>query len=120
MASQHFYSVLLALGIAQGILLALALLTKPNGNRTANELLATLIFLFVLDLSDQFASITGFIDFAPKPKAFNWALDFLYGPTAFLYVSKLVDPAERKLTRQDHFHLFPFMLSLLVITASWI
>lgn len=87
--SFDFIAITLLGGAAQGLLLALALLTIPRGNRAANRILAALLFLFAVSITLQILSGSndqlGLLNFAQMQAP----LVFLCGPLFYFYVFAL-------------------------------
>lgn len=114
-------SILLLLGAAQGVCLALVLARVKSGNRIANRFLALLLLVFSIGLVAAFMSITYSYLRYPHSIGIQWPMMFLYGPLAYFYVKALTRPHGRlqRLRLIVHFvpavllylYLIPFFLS---------
>ncbi len=109
------YSVLLLLGAAQGLFLALALLNARGGNTVANRILASLTLVFALDLGDEFLYQARYYLAFPHLGGLEEATNFLFGPLAFLYVSAMTSPQPFRLTPKRWLHFVPFLASFALI-----
>ena len=115
------FSVLLVAGAAQGLFLVLILLTLRHGHHLANRFLALWIFIFSLELLDEFFLQSGYYVYFPKASVLNWACEFLYGPLIFLYARALTQNGNQ--AREGAWpwlHGVPFVLSLTVGGVLWI
>lgn len=99
----------------------LILLALRHGHHLANRFLALLIFIFSLEMLNEFLLQSGYYVLFPKVSVLNWACEFLYGPLIFLYA--------RALTRNDNqaregawtwLHGIPFALSLTFGVVLWV
>jgi len=107
-----FITIIIFLGIVQGILVGILLLTLNRGNTQANRLLGILMILFSL-------SISGFlllrININSKLLFFVENLSsviFLFGPLFYFYILSLVKRGFR-LNKKSSTHFIPFILLLL-------
>jgi len=92
------FAIVVLLGAAQGLFLAIALLYARGGNRVANRILAVLILAFVVELADTFLYHTYFYAKATYLVGIENPLDLLYGPLVFLYIVVLTSPSKALLT----------------------
>ncbi len=99
------------LGAVQGVLLAGAL-AAYRANRTANRLLAALVFAFTIHLVASVYYAAGLVARLPYFFGVSYGLPWLYGPLAYLYAVAASDRS-RRLTRRDALHLVPFALVLI-------
>ncbi|MBC7931256.1 MAG: AraC family transcriptional regulator [Rubrivivax sp.] len=102
----NLLAVLNLLGAAQGLLLALALVSVKRGNRFANHILAALIITISIFVTGAVLRTTGYVFTFPH---MAWAHDpfpFLAGPLLFLYLRVLTSD-KRSLARRDALHFVP-------------
>jgi AraC-like DNA-binding protein len=99
------------LGALQGVLLAGAL-AAYRANRTANRLLAALVFACTIHLVASVYYASGLVERFPQFFGVSYGLPWLYGPLAYLYAAAASD-GSRRWTRRDALHLLPFALVLL-------
>src|SRR5882724_8038282 len=108
-----FLAVLNLLGAAQGILLALALLTT-GGNRTANRLLAALTLTISIVVSGAVLLTSNYVFVYPHLSRLHHPFTFLAGPLLFLYIRQLTS-GKSKLERKDILHFIPFVFCLIYL-----
>lgn len=113
------FDVIILIGIVQGILLGLALLTFKRGNRKANGLLGLLMITFSLSISHfLLSSLNQYVRF-PHLMRINQPLVFLFGPLLYFYVSVLI--RKNFQFRLIHsLHMLPYFLFLLYLTPFYI
>jgi AraC-like DNA-binding protein len=114
----NLLSVLNLLGAAQGLLLALALVTVGRGNRFANRILAALILTISIFITGAVLRTTGYVFAFPH---LAWAHDpfpFLAGPLLFLYLRALTS-GKRALARLDALHFIPAALCALYLAPFY-
>lgn len=102
----NLLAVLNLLGAAQGLLLALALMTVGRGNRFANRILAALIITISIFVTGAVLRTTGYVFVFPH---LAWAHDpfpFLGGPLLLLYLRALTS-GKASLARRDALHFLP-------------
>lgn len=83
-----WFSMLLLIGAAEGGLVA-ALLASRRRNRTANALLATIIFAYVLHITPFIIGYAGFYDAYPWLSFAPFSITLAYGPLIYLYVTRV-------------------------------
>ena len=108
-----FLAVLNLLGAAQGILLALALLTT-GGNKTANRLLAALTLTISIVVSGAVLLTSNYVFAFPHLSRLHQPFVFLAAPLLFLYLRELT-AREQKFQRMDFLHFIPFVLCLIYL-----
>lgn len=104
--------LVLLLGTIQGVILGGVLVARRT-NRTANRLLAALMFSFSLFLASGVYHAAGFERRWPHFFGIGYPQPFLFGPLLFLYARHAADRT-RRFTRWDAAHFAPFLLSILV------
>lgn len=102
-------SILLLLAAAQGVFLALVLCTYRRGNRTANTVLALLIFLLALRLLETVAYWTKYLLVFPHFWLTSASLQFLFGVLLYFYARILTDGSFALRPRMV-WHFLPFVL----------
>jgi len=100
------------LGALQGVLLA-GVLAAYRSNRTANRLLAALMFASTIHLVSSVYYATGLIASYPHFFGVSYGMTWLFGPLAYLYAAAASDRS-RRLTWRDAAHLVPFIVVLVV------
>jgi AraC-like DNA-binding protein len=109
-----FLAILNLLGAAQGLLLALVLLTAKSDNKTANRLLVALILTISIVVSGAVLLTSDYVFLFPHLSRLHQAFVFLAGPLLFLYIRTLTSP-NRKLERRDFLHFLPFAFCAIVL-----
>ncbi len=104
-----FIAVLLLVGAAQGVLLAMALLTIPRGNRIANRILALLLILFAASITLHTLAYTRYLFKFPHLIKIAAPLPFLFGPLFYFYV-KALTRREFSFDKKDLLHFLPIVL----------
>lgn len=99
-------AVVILLGIVQGFLLGIVLLSYPRGNREANKVLGILMISFSLSIGNIFFDAAGLLLDYPHLMFLAHPLVFLFGPLFLLYVYRLTRP-EFVLKVKHLFHLVP-------------
>src|SRR4051794_4858051 len=112
-------AVLCFLGVAQALLLVLALLTIKRGNLTANRILAAFSFSASVSVSATILSNLHYFQIYPHLSRINHPFDFLGGPLLYLYVRALT---ERRFvfTRKTLLHFVPAVLAVLYLTPFYV
>lgn len=107
----NLWSVFYAGVSIQGIFITGILLAVKKGNRIANRLLALLMLLLTLYLTDVFMSKAGLFYKVPHLLYIGIPLWYLFAPLSYFYVRYLLSNPVRWKWRQV-FHLVPFVLIL--------
>lgn len=107
-----FLAVLNLLGAAQGVLLALALLT--TGNKTANRLLAALTLTISIIVSGAVLLTSNYVFVFPHLSRIHQPFVFLAGPLLFLYIRELT-AREPRFEKKDLLHFIPFVVCLIYL-----
>lgn len=100
--------IVFLLGAVQGVFLTVALATKRR-NRTANRLLAVLMFSFSIFLASAVYHAMGWEQRYPHFFGAAYPMPFLFGPLVYLYAVAAADRT-RSLTWRDALHFLPFVI----------
>ncbi len=103
------FSLLILLGIFQGIFLAYFFLNKTNRKVQSNIFIGFFVFFMSLTISDIFLNYTGYILKVIWINDFSEPVNFLYGPFWYFYVKTSLG---FKFRRSDWWHFVPFVLYL--------
>ncbi len=106
--------VLYLLGLAHGLFLAVALLTKKSGPRLANTYLGLYTLVFVCALFDYFLDATGLVQQYVYMRTLLWPKEFLYGVLIYFYTREMTHPGEYQLKGRQWWHFVPPILHVLV------
>ena len=109
-----FLAILNLLGAAQGVLLALALLTTKSSRRTANRLLAALTLTISIAVSGSVLLTSNYVFAFPHLSRLHQPFVFLAAPLLFLYLRELT-AREPRFERRDFLHFTPFILCLIYL-----
>lgn len=105
--SLNLLAILNLLGAAQGVLLALALVTAKGPNKTANRLLASLTLTISIIVSGAVLLTSDYVFVYPHLSRVHHPFVFLAGPLLFLYIRQLTS-TNKGLQRKDILHFIPF------------
>lgn len=114
-----FLAVLNLLGAAQGVLLALALLTTKGDNKTANRLLAALTLTISIVVSGAVLLTSNYVFVFPHLSRLHQPFVFLAGPLLFLYIRGLTS-REKRFERKDFLHFIPFVFCLIYLLPYYL
>ncbi len=103
---EQLNNIILILGIAQGLFLAL-LLRRRHWTLYANRMLAALMAMYGVILFNLLLQDVGFFAAYPKPWMLLSGLPLATGPLHYLYARHLIHPA-RRLRTTDVLHALPF------------
>jgi AraC-like DNA-binding protein len=112
-----FLAVLNLLGVAQGLLLALALVTLRRGSATANRLLAAFVATISVLVCGAVLFTTGYVLAYPHLSRAHHPFLFLAAPLFYLYVRELT--AGGRFARRDWLHFLPFALCALYLAPHY-
>lgn len=113
-------SVLLLLGSAQGLFLALLLLRFKKGNLHANKWLACLLSTFSITLIDGFLTETRYYLLFPHLIAIEWPLNLAIGPLLYLYVRSLTGLDAREFRISELFHFIPMIILYILLAPFYV
>lgn len=108
-------SVIILLGAAHGLFLALALINVRRGNTIAHRLLALLTLTFAVDLGVDFLNQSRYLVEFPKLIFIEEIVNFLYGPLIYLYVSALTARDGFQISGRKWGHFLPFVMSIVLL-----
>jgi AraC-like DNA-binding protein len=114
-----FLAVLNLLGAAQGVLLALALLTTKSGRRTANRLLAALTLTISLAVSGAVLLTSNYVFAFPHFSRIHQPFVFLAAPLLYLYLRELT-AREQRFQKHDFLHFIPFVLCVVYLLPYYL
>jgi AraC-like DNA-binding protein len=89
------WSVLILLGVAQGLFLSGTFFFSAQPPRLSNRLLGLLVLSLALPTLEILLCYSGYIKFAPFFVSLTEPLNFLISPLLYLYVLSLTEPAFR-------------------------
>lgn len=112
-------AVLCALGVAQALLLVVALLTIKRGNLTANRILAAFSFSVSVSMIATILSNLHYFQLYPHLSRINHPFDFLGGPLLYLYVKALTERGF-VFTKKTLLHFVPAALVVLYLTPFYL
>ena len=112
-------AVLCFLGVAQALLLALALVTIKRGNRTANRILAAFAVSISVSVSATILSNLHYFQIYAHLSRINHPFDFLSGPLLYLYIRALTE-RNYVFGKKTLLHFLPAALVLLYLTPFYL
>lgn len=118
-ANIDFLVILISVGLVQGMLLALALLTLKRGNPTANRIFGFFLLAVSIDIGYGILFYSRYILTLPHLLHLNTPVPFVYGPLLLFYFMALVDPSFR-LRKRDAWHGLPFALCLVYLIPQYV
>lgn len=115
MSNIHFdlISLLILIGISQGIFLAIIIFFQKKGNHTANIYMAATILAMSFSIFFGILIKTNLYLYAPHLLWTGYPFQLLFGPFLFLYIKRQVNP-EKKLS-MELIHFIPFVLIILLM-----
>lgn len=107
--------VLNLLGAGQGLLLGLALLSSSSDNKTANRLLAALVFSIAIIVGGAVLLTSNYVFLLPHLSSrVHQPFVFLAGPLLFFYIQTLTSQ-KREFHKRDLLHFLPFVFCLIYL-----
>ena len=116
-ASFDTWTIVFLIAAVQGFFIAFVLLRWRRGNRQANCLLATLLFLFSFTLAEYVLYWTSYIFSFIHVANLSTQLPYLFGPLLYLYLRSIYE--QKPLGKQDIWQTLPFMLAM-VVYLPWL
>lgn len=120
-AGLNVLSIVTALGAAQGVFMALALLNHSSdegSTQSAHGKLALLIFLLSLDLAEEFLYQIGVFESIPGLLHILAPIDLFYGPIIYLYVLDMTNPS--KLGTDVYWHFVPVGIGVVLLVPFFL
>lgn len=111
-------TTVILLGIIQGILFSLALITLKRGNRIANRYLSLLVLSLALSLFTHILSNTKLYLTVPHLLMITHPLLFLFGPFLFFYTKALSEKGFHW-KWNNSIHLAPFILLIIYYSITF-
>jgi len=109
-----FLAILNLFGAAQGVLLALALLSIKSENKLPDRILATLTLTISIIVSGAVLLSSKYVFVFPHLSRVHHPFVFLAGPLVFLYIRALTSP-KRRFGKVDLLHFLPFFLCFIYL-----
>ncbi len=106
------WPVIFLIAAVQGYFIALILWRWKNGNRRANRLLAVLLLLFALTMSEYVLYWTNYIFQYMHVANLSSQFPYLFGPLVWLYLRSIY--TQKPLRLRDAWHLAPFVLATIL------
>ena len=107
--SLDLFAIITILGVAQGVLLALALLGLKKGNPTSTRLLVAFFLTSAVNVSGSLLNGTKYVLAYPHLTQAAAPFHFLFGPITYLYVRSLTS-SEWRFRLKALWHFAPFVL----------
>lgn len=111
MIELNIFSIILILGIVQGVFLVVSLFLIRNRNKGANQFLSAFILLITLTMLGRLIIESDLEISFPNILALPDAIIFLYGPIMYLYLLKLCTNREFKFAKTIK-HFLPAIIFL--------
>lgn len=109
----------MAMGMAEAVLLSAALWTAKRKQKKANQLLAVFFLLLAVDIANGMLFAEQFMLEVPHFLRISTPLTFLYGPLLYLYVSMTTQPTA-EWRRWNWLHGIPFMFCVLYFLPLYV
>lgn len=114
--SFNTWTIVFLIAAVQGYFMALALWAR--GQRPANRLLAVLMALFAVTLSEYVMYWTNYVFSFPHVAHLSSHFPYLFGPLAWLYLRNIYE--NKPLTGRDFWHFLPFLLAVLAFSPLYV
>ncbi len=111
------WTTVFSVAAVQAFFVAFVLWRWPKGRPEANRLLAVLLLLFGLTLSEYVLWWTGYLVDFPHVANVSAQFPYLFGPLLFLYFRTIY--TGEKLARRDLWHLAPFAVAMLIFAPFY-
>lgn len=108
------YSIIMLLGSAHGLFLALTLINARGGNRKAHYFLALLTLAFAIDLGHEFLYQSNYLLNVLWLAHVDPVINFLYGPSFYLYTRVLTDQRKFQLKATGWLHFLPIAIGIVI------
>lgn len=113
-----FIDAMLAVGIVQGALFAIALAAQRRGPRAANRWLGLLLACIAIGMTGHWLQVDGSWREWPRIYLATTTVVFLFGPLLWLYLTQLTRPAP--LRARHWVHVLPWLLNLALFLPLWL
>ena len=104
------WTIVFLIAAVQGFFIAFVLFRWRRGNRPANRILATLLLLFAITLSEYVLYWTHYLYRVIHLADLSAQFPFLFGPLVLLYLRSIYE--QKPLTWKDALHFAPFFLAV--------
>jgi len=108
------FSIIMLLGSAHGLFLALALVNTKSGDRLGHFFLALLTLAFAIDLGHEFLYQSRYLLNVLSLAYVDPAINLVYGPSLYLYVRALTEGSAFKLKGLGWLHFLPVAIGAAV------
>ena len=105
-------SIIILIGIVQGIFIGTLLVTRKNGNRHADKIFGILFFNFSINMLYYFFHSIDLFSKYPHLLKTTFPISFLYGPLLYFYAKMQTDSSFR-INRKQLLHFIPFILTII-------
>ncbi len=106
--------IIILLGIIQGIVLGIGLLTKSQNNKNANRVLGFLMISFSISIMHTVLYKMGIYNYYPHLIGIGYPIIFLFGPLFYIYLTVLLKKSSGRLI--DIWpHFVPFILCFIYL-----
>ena len=117
--STGIWPAFLFFGVLQGLLITVGLLVHKNGRKFSNRLLAFLLFIFSLHLSEYLNIASGFYQQTPHLIGISVPFIFLIGPVFYLYTVSLLQQ-EFRIDLKQTLHFAPSIFCYIILLQFYI
>ncbi|MBK7936886.1 MAG: AraC family transcriptional regulator [Lewinellaceae bacterium] len=109
--SFNTWTIVFLIAAVQGYFIAFVLFRWRRGNRQANRILASLLLLFAITLSEYVLYWTNYLFRFVHAADLSAQFPFLFGPLVWLYLRSIYE--QKALKWQDGLHFIPFLAAVL-------
>lgn len=113
------FSIIITLGIIQGIFLSFIFFRIKKGNKKANYVLAFLLFIISVSICSSVLLFTNLYRYVPHFIRIEVILLFMFPPVLFLYV-KVLTIHDYKYSVRELLHFIPAAAALIVLSPFFI
>lgn len=108
------FSIIMLLGAAHGLFLALALINTKGAGKAGHFYLALLTVAFAIDLGHEFLYQSHYLMNVLMLAYADPVINLLYGPAFYLYTRVLTDQTEFRLNGRQWLHFLPITAAVLI------
>ena len=109
------FSIIMLLGAAHGLFLALALINTKGAGDAGHDYLAVLTLAFAIDLGHEFLFQSQYLVDVLVLAYADPVINLMYGPAFYLYTRILTDQTKFQLRGKQWLHFLPVSASVLLI-----